>query len=543
MLSHAGIPFQWFEEIDMSQMSSFDMIIVALADETEQTRNQLWQYAVSGGIVISYAELNAFAGKLGCEPSRIIGAGYARMGSMYEKAEALRFLSAEPWRILATTDRSTIAEYGSLVHAGTGQQSLGAALQSFKVGNGYFERWAINMASTVVMLQQGTGPVLTDGVPAPDGTGPVNDNLLKADDRIAQDWEYDRLRTETGASYFAHPYADYWRELMIGHLIRTAARLGKILPFIGFWPDGVKHVALISHDSDLNEDVHAEATLELLNECDIQSTWCMLEPGYSPYLYERLLEDGHEIGFHYNALEADGGEWNKEEFSRQLDWLKQASGIETCCSNKNHYTRFEGWSELFSWCENNGLQLDQTRGPSKKGNVGFLFGTCQPYFPIAWSNESNRMIDVVELGFLTQDLDVSSIWADSSIINPILDGVCKVGGVAHFLYHQAHIQTKEPVRRSFRKLVEEARKRDFKFWTGEQINDWYRSRRELRIESLNEHGLAVVRGREQLQAAVVWIPVIMSEDAQDDSNTDIHYGVKCKKQLVVVENEQSTMTT
>jgi len=80
------------------------------------------------------------------------------------------------------------------------------------------------------------------------------------------------------------------------------------------------------------------------------------------------------------------------------------------------------------------VKCDQTRGPSKQGNTGFLFGTCQPYFPISWFNEHNRFYDVLEVGFLSQDLDIGT-WADRSVVKPFLEQVYAFEGVAHILFH------------------------------------------------------------------------------------------------------------
>ncbi|WP_127588490.1 hypothetical protein [Paenibacillus koleovorans] len=409
--------------------------------------------------------------------------------------------------------------------------NLGPALQRFAIGLGGLDRWAVDVPGTIVGLQQGCSPVLEDGVPAPDGTAAVNDGVLKADDVVELDWTLDRAQTETGALYFAHPYADLWREAFVGHLIRSAAELGLALPFLGYWPDGVEQVALVSHDSDGNQDIHAESTLQTLDECGMKSTWCMLESGYSAEMYKRITAAGHELAFHYNAVAADDGFWDADEFARQLGWLRDATGQQRVVSNKNHLTRMEGWGEFFRWCEANGVEADQTRGPSKKGNVGFIFGTCHPYFPLAWADERNRSYDVLQVGFLTQDLDIGK-WSDSSIIVPFLDEVRKVEGVAHFLFHQIHIHNREEVRRSMLLLAKEARQRGFTFWTCEQINDWERARRRIDVRTAVSGPTAGSRTANPSQSyAVLWVP---SAGPAETHPSTIKYGVPCMKKIVAV---------
>src|SRR5690606_23770950 len=111
-----------------------------------------------------------------------------------------------------------------------------------------------------------------------------------------------------------------------------------------------------------------------------------------------------------------------------VNWFKTTSGLAQIASNKNHLTRVEGWGELFRWCEANGIASDQTRGNSKRGNIGYLFGTCHPYFPIAWSDERNRFYDVLEISFLYGDF----LHVDTSIIPPFLEQAIRVEGIAHF---------------------------------------------------------------------------------------------------------------
>lgn len=241
-------------------------------------------------------------------------------------------------------------------------------------------------------------------------------------------------------------------------------------------------------------------------------------------------------------MEPDQGIWCEAELRRQLDWLRGAIGAAGPLTNKNHLTRMEGWGEFFRWCERAGISCDSSRGPSKKGNVGFLFGTCHPYFPIAWADEENRLYDVLEIGFLTQDLDQGK-WADRSVIVPFLEAVLQVGGVAHFLVHQYHIYRRQEVRDALRTIVAEARKRGFSFRTIQQIEQWERYRRQLRVadvtESEGEWKAAVVdkdsspNGNEGGDHPVVWIPVAESGcHDPDEKGLERHFGVLCRRAAI-----------
>src|SRR5690606_30028726 len=114
--------------------------------------------------------------------------------------------------------------------------------------------------------QQGEQPVFEDGYPAFDGTGPVDDDILKADDQMVMDWTDDRKTTETGTPYFAYPHADEWRDQCISHLLKRVTEREMTLPFTGYWPVGIEAVAMISHDSDGNVEEHGETTLRVMDE-------------------------------------------------------------------------------------------------------------------------------------------------------------------------------------------------------------------------------------------------------------------------------------
>lgn len=524
VLSHAGIPFEWIDELHQMLENKFDLILIAAAPSHETANDTIWRYAERGGIVVTFAGLNGLARRLGFAGTEPLTAGYAHLPEGMGDARPLRFLGASPW-VKQKDPAEACKEWGTIANAPLGV-SAGPLLQQFTIGLGTIERWSVDVMGTIVGLQQGTGPVLEDGTPAADGTGNLNDGLLKAEDGLELNWEYDRKTTETGMAYFAHPYADLWRDAVVSHILGRMVEKQKPVPFSDYWPEGVERVAMISHDSDRNFDEDAVTTLQTLATAGIHSTWCMMKPGYSAWLYERIEGEGHELALHFNSNINEGGRWDQTDFHRQFEWLRNTAQGKVI-SNKNHFTRFEGWGELFQWCEECGIESDQTRGPSKSGAAGFLFGTCQPYYPMAWSNENNRLYDVLEIGFLTQDIPQ---FTDPSVIVPFLEEVEKVRGVAHFLYHQGRIHSSPEVREALLQTVHIAKERGFTFWTGGQINNWERKRRQMRITGLDEKGNVIIRSEiddHGIEKAIFWRPIFSEEEPGSDQIIKERFGIKC----------------
>jgi hypothetical protein len=229
-------------------------------------------------------------------------------------------------------------------------------------------------------------------------------------------------------------------------------------------------VGLISHDTDGNEPAKAPALLEVMRRCQVRSTWLLLYPGgYPRDFYGQLKQHGFEIGIHYDAM--TGGartSWSKENFLFQHRWVRQTAGVERLYSNKNHYTRWEGRLDFCRWCEEVGMHSDQSRGPSKKGTIGFPLGGSQPYFPLDDEAASPRFLNVLEVNLLTQDLVVT---CPPEYGPQLFDSAVRHHGVAHFLFHPAHI-LKPGVAEALTKLLDYGRAQRLEWWTNEQIYQW-----------------------------------------------------------------------
>jgi len=357
------------------------------------------------------------------------------------------------------------------------QGAKGSAIVENRVGKGRAILVAPDLLFSIVHIQQGL-TVLQDAKPAPDDSAPFNDGELKSEDGFVLDWQRDRtpMKPDEGLT-FLEPITDELREIILRSVLHVAKEQAIALPMLWYWPRGLKAVGHISHDTDGNDPQKAVALLEVTNRCKVKTTWCTLYPGgYPKEFYGTLKDQDYEIALHYDAR--SGGSqtsWSKDNFILQHRWLMEEAGLEHITSNKNHYTRWEGRLDFLRWCEEVGINSDQTRGPSKKGATGFPLGGSQPYFPLDDEAESPRFINVLEINMMTQDLVVV---CPREYGKQLVDCVLRHHGVAHFLFHPAHIQ-KPHVADSFAELVDYGRAQGLEWWTNQQVYEWEVLRRSL----------------------------------------------------------------
>jgi hypothetical protein len=349
------------------------------------------------------------------------------------------------------------------------------------LGQGVTCYLAVDIARSVVTMQQGV-PVMGDARSAPDGSAAIQDRLLKTDDGAVIDWQW-REETPEGPA-FATPYADLLRELLVGALAECAARLKVPVPVKWYWPNALPAIATLSYDTDSNEDADGWAFLETLRSIEVEGTWCVMYPGgYTRELYDAIREYGDEIALHYDGLTSDLRDephcgWAWEDFRHQFEWLKRETGALRVVSQKNHVTRFEGWVELFRWVERAGITVDQTKGPSKIGNLGFTFGTAHLWRPMEDQRNDNRLMGLLELPFLTHDMHTSQRRVE--LRRMLLERVRRHAGIGHFIFHPQRIH--EPgMREALADLVAHARELGIPWWTSERIADWEQERRAAAV--------------------------------------------------------------
>jgi len=496
ILTHAGMCYRTLslDEIEPSLPSLRVLVTVGDTPLSDAIRDAVVHWVEAGGTWLAVGGTAGAPALFGVkeEPATTsgwgvstgtLGEGYLRVTNpdhpvLAHVAIPLHFFNGVPVHV------STGLSLAEVMDAHQRRTSRAAVVER-RVGNGRCLLIAPDVTGTVVRIQQGVA-VTRDGIPSPDGTAPLCDDMLKSGDGGVLDWWFDRQPVEgvPGFSAFLYPVADIWREIVIRAILYLAQVHATVLPILWLYPRNLPALAHLSHDTDGNDPALAERMLEVVRDAGIHSTWCVIPPGYPRSLIERIRSEGHELAMHFDAVE---DRWDKGAFQKQWHTLTDLFGGQSPVTNKNHYLRWEGDTEFFEWCRRCGIQLDQSKGGSKTGEAGFNFGTCHPYFPV---DPQSRPIDVLELPTLTQDLNV---FAPDALLVPLLRAVERYHGILHLLFHPAHVN-KPGIADTLLRSVRRAQERGMEWWTAQRINEWERARRRVRwLEHREQEDVTTIR--------------------------------------------------
>jgi len=485
MMDYIGLSYEKWDHKQWLFQQPPGLTIVIGNSESEQWTKRCIEYCEKGNGLLAVGNSYGLQDLLGVATVESVNEGWIRWKDeplVQGLQSSFHFFEAIGVNVLA----ADVQVWGTIVQR-NGFTRPNPALTIRKIGKGYVALLAVNLMKTFYMIQHGI-PVYRDGDPAPDGSAPLDEGFLKADDACVLDWQQDRNRTvEEGIPYYLHPVVDEWRIVWMRILHELTGKLQLNLVQTWFWPSGLDGIGLISHDTDLNSAPHARSMLQRLKEAGIQSTWCIIMPGYEEKINQQIVLEGHEVALHYNAMgtEIPHSEWSEQHFNAQLAMLKEQFPNEDIVSNKNHYLRWEGDIQFYQWCERAGIGVDQSRGGTKQGNKGFLAGTCHPCLPVS-ATEQNRLISTLSVPTLAWDPPMENrCTAEEARV--LLDRSIDVNGIGHFLFHPAAgMEHEDKVGKMLVELVHYGLQRGIEWWTSKQIGQWFHQRRQVQIKCLKK---------------------------------------------------------
>lgn len=485
ILDDLGVSYMSWDHADWINIRPAGTAIVIDGCDHELWSSACEAYVESGNSLLTIGETYGLERLLGVRTTGRVHEGWIEWGDA-PVAEGLRsafhFFGA---RLLEGVDANG-QQYGTLVRR-NGARTASPALTMLRRGSGLAAMLNFDLMKTVCLIQQGV-PVIVDGAPAPDGSGGVDEGYLKTDDGSVLDWERDRDAVEQ-TPFYLHPIGDEMRWVLNRLLVNLTRSAGCRLVQKWFWPGGLDGIGHISHDTDGNDAKLAGEMLDWLGLAGVRSTWCIIMPGYEQDINERIVNEGHEVALHYNAMEEEIAEsrWSEAHFRTQLGMLQAQFPGRAIVSNKNHYLRWEGDVQFYHWCERAGIKVEQSKGGTKRGNKGFLAGTCHPYVPMGGASDGNRSFDLISLPTLAWDPPDEERCTEREAF-ALLERSRDVYGVAHFLLHPGAMGTMQEgaMGEVLVKLAAHGRSLGMEWWTSEEIWRWRRARNETRIKVFKE---------------------------------------------------------
>jgi hypothetical protein len=314
--------------------------------------------------------------------------------------------------------------------------------------------------------------------------------LLKNAYYAARPWMHINVR-----KHVQNAYLKGWREIPFPHwpVDATVEKLNEQLlwwsmkakgvdrvPFVWFWPDGARSCVLLAHD--VEEERGLDFCTELMNIDDsfqIKASFHLVpEERYkiSAALVQTIRDRGFEVDIH--DLNHDGQLFDdKEEFLRRAARINSygekygARGFRSAVLYRNQ-DWYDALDFSFDMSVPNVAHLDPQRG-----------GCCtvMPYF----------IGDILEIPLTTtQDYMLFHLLHDYSLDlwRTQMDAITKKNGLVSFLVHPDYVIDNK-ARDVYRGLLSYLRqtKSSERLWFAlpEEVDDWWRARRKMRVAERN----------------------------------------------------------
>ncbi len=548
VLGHAGILFARIDSAGLAE-ALLDTRVALLPHHTSPPDVEaMHRFVASGGALVALGGTSGLDDLCGVQSQSGLHEGFLRVTQPHHVVVRDLHSSLHVWDA-ATAQVSGATVLAELTDA-DGKQ-VGVGISEHRQGRGLVLFTAADLPWCILHMLQGI-PIFQDGVPAPDGTADIDDGRLNVEDGMVLDWDRDRTH-DTEVPFFLEAIGDELRAILLRSVFYCATHARAVFPLLWYWPGDLTAIAHLSHDSDGNQIEKAWHMLERVQELGIKSTWCILYPGYTRQFYDAVRSSGSELALHFDArIQMEHTRWRFEDLRFQWSYLKQEAGLDAVITNKNHGLRWEGYLEFFHWLTKLGVATDQTKGPNRRGNTGYLVGSSHPWFPM--DPDSGVCSDVLEVNLLTQDLmhpvsdpDARQGWLAPYSAGPLLlDRVQRHYGIAHYLFHPNHV-LRPGVPTAMTDLVQLVSTRGLPWWQSYEINAWERARRAVRFTFDDRHSIHLT-AETQLQDACILVhrprgcPLTLRVNGEPQDYPSVErYGFLFAKVIVELDQRRTSL--
>ena len=483
-LRTAGLVFRKYSVDQLEAACTFaQILIVPPLGDAPEANTLLARHVEEGGSLICLGDtcgLNAYLGVRPPDEAREFGEGYlAPIGEHFVLGGETTPIHSVGGQCVVADGATPLAQI--LDRHGKPTGLCGLSVREHDSSTAIY--LAPDLGLTAVRLRQGSY-VEMDGLPAPDGTAPIRDGILRSEDGFMLDWDFDRTSDLAGEPpAFLLPAVDR----LVGLLVRAAAyaaeRMG--LPLLLLWPhrNGAVATGMVSFATDGTDVQNVQTILHQATLVGLRATWCLRSPGFSLDVAKALRTREHEVALQFETNEPE--DWAADRLSFQQTRLSRSTGARQLLSTSIQDGRWQGRNEFWDWCARAAIEAEIGRMPRQPGNAGCLFGTFRPFRP---ARRDGSLLPVLSIPCLASDIGVA---VSSARALEILEHAASTHGVAHFFFETRSFDDKT-VSEAFRNLVAHARQRGVEWATAEEIVERMKALRTMRVElGVADEGLAV----------------------------------------------------
>ncbi len=242
---------------------------------------------------------------------------------------------------------------------------------------------------------------------------------------------------------------------------------------------------------------------------------------------ETIIANGHEPSLHYNFIDNfDPLAFTEADVKEQAEAFFEAYGFHAVCT-VNHWCRWTGWAETAKWMQAAGGKADNSfihhrLPPMNPANrLGFVFGTCYPFYFYDDYRAGNKRLDFLEEPITAYEVGYSGSGVpDFDIVYKVIDMAAKYHLAMDMFYHPVNVYNHPACREAIEEVLRYIEKKGIiaVHKGNDGLWEWWDKRSRSRISDVMIDGNAVsfTAHCEYEDGMIVKVPVESSVSATCD---------------------------
>jgi hypothetical protein len=251
---------------------------------------------------------------------------------------------------------------------------------------------------------------------------------------------------------------------------------------------------------------------------------------------ETIIANGHEPSLHYNFIDNfDPLAFTEADVKEQAEAFFEAYGFHAVCT-VNHWCRWTGWAETAKWMQAAGGKADNSfihhrLPPMNPANrLGFVFGTCYPFYFYDDYRAGNKRLDFLEEPITAYEVGYSGSGVpDFDIVHKSIDMAAKYHLAMDMFYHPVNVYNHPACREAIEEALRYIEKKGIiaVHKGNDGLWDWWDKRSRSRISDvmIDEDSVSFTAHCEYEDGMIVKVPVESPVSATCDGQ-QVEYEVR-----------------